>query len=688
MKTIPALALATILTLPAFALSDEPKDVDTLIRELRSVRPDRRAEAAQALGEIGPLAVPAVRSLTSALSDPDRAVQIESLLALGRIGPAARDASPELLRIFKGKDSALYAAAAAALGSIGYDAREAAPTLVQLLHHDDESVATAAALALTRVLPPDSEELGEAVPVLIKSLKSRDAHVRAEAVDALASAGRIALPALIELVKNWGKDGESAWQAAAALQMLGSQAAPAVPVLVSALSSGNERIVDQAAGALGAIGAPARSAVPPLRHLLSHKGASVRMHAASALGDIGAASAAAVDALTSLLKDPDEGVRREAAEALGKIGPEAKGSILALIAALNDSAGSVTTHAAWALSQMGPAAVEPLIASLNDKNLQHLAVVILGDMGPAAKSAAAPLAKLLVEPDLDTALGREVILTLAKFGPAADEAVPTLIDILKDEKSPLRPAAAWALGKIGARQAMFLLIQALPKDESPEMQIVAPIALLLLNPDKEAFINVAVPRLIGLLTHESSVVRHEAAATLASIGPKAAPAIGQLAVGLADADPALRSEYLSALGAIGPEAAEALSVIIPELADPDLNVRYAATYAIGKIGPAAKDAAPVLDRNLQGRDEFLKMISAWALVHVTPRRPGLAELCVGPLTRALLLPDPRVRREAAEALGLLGPAATSSVPALEKIANDPDESVRQSAALALQKIGR
>jgi HEAT repeat protein len=676
-----------LLISPALVFSAEQKDIDTLIRELRSVRPDRRADAAQALGEMGPLAVSAVRSLTSALSDPDRSVQIEAILAIDGIGPAARDAVPELVRILKGDGSDLYAAASAALGSIGHDAREAAPTLGQLLHDDDESVATAAALALTRILPAEGEELSQAIPVLIKSLKSREKHVRAQAADALGAAGRLALPQLIELVKNWGKDGESAWQAAAALQSLGSQAEPAVPLLVSALSSGKEQIVVHAAGALGAIGAAARPAVPPLRKLLSHQSASIRMHAASALGDLGVAAAEAVDDLTALLKDPEEGVRREAAEALGKIGSDAKGAIPTLIAVLNDSAGSVTMHAAWALSRMGPAAAEPLIAALNDRNLQHLAVVILGDTGAAAKSAAGPLARLLAEPELDPVFGREVILTLAKIGPDAGEAVPALLAILKDETNPLRPAAAWALAKMGARQALPLLIQALPKDDNPEMQIVTPVALLLLNPDSEAFTRLAVPRLVGLLTHDSSVVRREAAATLAGIGPKAAPAVGQLAVGLADPDPVLRAEYLSALGAIGPPAAEALSVILAALADQDLHVRYSATYAIGKIGSAAKDAIPVLERNLQGRDEFLKLISAWALVHVEPRRPGLATVCAGPLARALKLPDARVRREAALALGMLGPAAASAVPDLKEVANDQDESVRDAVAEALKKIG-
>ena len=56
---------------------------------------------------------------------------------------------------------------------------------------------------------------------------------------------------------------------------------------------------------------------------------------------------------------------------------------------MNDDDGAVTVHAAWALGKIGPDAVTHLVAALKDEKLQHVAVVILGDIGPAAKAATA-----------------------------------------------------------------------------------------------------------------------------------------------------------------------------------------------------------------------------------------------------------------------------------------------------------
>jgi hypothetical protein len=80
--------------------------------------------------------------------------------------------------------------------------------------------------------------------------------------------------------------------------------------------------------------------------------------------------------------------------------------------------------------------------------------------------------------------------------------------------------------------------------------------------------------------------------------------------------------------------------------------------------------------------------SAWALVEINPRLRGLAERCLEPLTRGLRQSDAVARSRAAEALGKLGPAAMAAVPALEELALDQDETVRESAAAAIRKIAR
>src|SRR5438552_823061 len=152
MRKIVSLALAACLTWAAAVLAAQPSEMDGLIRELRALKPDRRAHAALSLGQLGPLAAPAVRSLVSALADPSVGVQLEALIALEHIGPAARAAVPDLVHVLEAHDARLYAGAIDALGSIGPDALEAAPALMHFVRGSDELLATSAALALTRIL--------------------------------------------------------------------------------------------------------------------------------------------------------------------------------------------------------------------------------------------------------------------------------------------------------------------------------------------------------------------------------------------------------------------------------------------------------------------------------------------------------------------------------------------------------
>ncbi len=401
-----------------------------------------------------------------------------------------------------------------------------------------------------------------------------------------------------------------------------------------------------------------------------------------ALGEIGPGSAAAVSDIAAALSDRDENVRRESAQALGKIGPESRPAIPALMAALGDDSDTVKWLAVWALGRIGGKAVPPLIALLDDEKLQDTAVVALGDIGAAARPAVHSLVELLQKPGLSTDRASDVVLALSRIGPAAEEAAPTLLKILADEKSDLRPYAAWALAQIGAKDEVPQLIRALfaERDPGSELSIVIFIAVLTLDPEKEAYFRLALKGVTELLANESSLVRQEAATALGAVGKKAATAVPKLAAGLDDPDPEVRSALLSALAAIGPEAAEALPAVIKSLADPAYPVRYSASFAVGKIGPAAKVTAPVLEQNLQDQDPVLRFASAWALVQVDPQRSNLATLCLEPLRWGLKSADSRIRKEAAQALGALGPEAASSVSDLETVGKD-DDNVHKSAKL-------
>lgn len=180
-----------------------------------------RAAAATALGSIG-LAPDEAPSLIAALRDRSAAVReaaATSLVsrrtevlavieaeqrnedvevrkratrALGSLGRAMPDVVPLLAGALEDRDAGIRIDAVRALREVG---PQAFATMRTALKHDEPDVRAAAAEAIVAV-PADK---AEAVAPLIDALGDRDAAVRASAVRALASLGRVAQPAAARL---------------------------------------------------------------------------------------------------------------------------------------------------------------------------------------------------------------------------------------------------------------------------------------------------------------------------------------------------------------------------------------------------------------------------------------------------------------------------------------------------------
>jgi HEAT repeat protein len=86
--------------------------------------------AADALGRIGPAAVP---SLIEALHSQDPAARLKAIEVLGRMGSDAHDAVQELIKLLDDADPAVRKAAARTLGLIGPAANAAVPALMRKL---------------------------------------------------------------------------------------------------------------------------------------------------------------------------------------------------------------------------------------------------------------------------------------------------------------------------------------------------------------------------------------------------------------------------------------------------------------------------------------------------------------------------------------------------------------------------
>jgi HEAT repeat protein len=366
---------------------------------------------------------------------------------------------------------------------------------------------------------------------------------------------------------------------------------------------------------------------------------SARRSAAFALGRMGSMATYAVgDLARCVKKDIDAGVRDMAAAALGDIVLSFKGSIPA---ELWDDAGKVLQDA-------------------------------LNDSDPRVRRSAA--------------------YALGAFGPQAGPAVAALKKSLRDKKSPaVRQNAAWALGRIGA---------------------AADVA--------------TVAELCDVLADDNALVRRDAAAALSHLGRTGKKAVLKSAckplldMVKAEKDEVARKTALGALATVtGPENKDSAPDLYPLLEDKDPETARNAAIALANMGgdPATR-AVDVLCKALKERDSDVQAIAAAALSKVGMGAASAVENLArvvadvnGPAAEdaekagrpreeiaALRAAHQAARRNAAIALGKLGPSAKDAIPALaaalkrvKDASVDPEralpfEEVRAQAADAISQI--
>jgi HEAT repeat protein len=682
------LCLSAFLSFGTVIWSADPPDVEALTKSLSAKTPAEREKGIIALSQLGPGAGEAAGQIGRLLDDPSPRVRREALLCLEQIGPAAGAAVEPVMALLDKEDGAMKRGAIHVLGAIGVEAKEAVPRLREIAEDEkNPGMAAAALVALIRIQPDDKDLAASSIPMLLRALKDENVASYTEAGGALARSGAAAVPELTKVVQDHARDPAVAVRAAAVLGLIGPESAPAVPALIDALASDNVELQQRSAWALGVIGAEGAKVVEPLTKLFHSKNVAVRAAAVDAVGRFGSASPKAVPALMERLKDDDARVRREAAAALGALGPDAAEAVPALIEALRDPMGTVTLQAAASLGMIGSASVGPVSELLQDEELQGLALLILSDLGDDASEAIPAVVKLIGSRNDE--LVREAHLFLAQMGKKSQIAEGALLKSLKDEKSKVRASAAYALIRIGAgEQTMPILQEALSGTKDAHLQRISAWGIVRLNP-AEATVKSVVPILIGGLKDAWPLVRRESAEALAQLGPKASAAVSDLAaVYPQEKDPVLRNAQIRALAAIGPAAEPALTTILQAMNDPAPYVRYSACYATGQIGPAASRAVPVLRNQIKGDDKFLAFVSSWALARIDPEQEGLADDIVPILKDYLEGHDSDVRIAALEALGELGRGAEPALNDIEAMTRDKDETVRDAAKLAREKIVR
>jgi HEAT repeat protein len=241
-------------------------------------------------------------------------------------------------------------------------------------------------------------------------------------------------------------------------------------------------------------------------------------------------------------------------------------------------------------------------------------------------------------------------------------AVAESLKALNSSSPAERTAAACALGKLGAVEAIPALIGLL-SDETPVERIVcwtdgkwtpARLTLKQASPGEQAAIALAamsqpaVEPLINAMNNENPSVRRNAAW-----------AIGEIR------------------GGLNTDRSAALEPLIAALGDADTWVRMAAAFSLGEMRPPR--ATEALIAALGDVDVNVRMMVVRALGELKTRRG------VERLTAVLLRDgDERVRRGAAHALGEI--KDRMALEALTLALNDQDERVRAAAKYAISEI--
>jgi hypothetical protein len=278
------------------------------------------------------------------------------------------------------------------------------------------------------------------------------------------SQARAAIPALIAIAREEGGDSATedrvilaqdrpAIQALPKIALETESAGQVVAVLTELVQETSPKRAAAAVAALGEFGPAAESAIPALIRALSWERPPGSIDALVRIGAGPTSARKVIAGLGGLVRPGGPDIQPAAADALGGFGPAAESAVPDLIFAIEEAAREKHYMVTWRAS------------------------VALGRIAPRTKSAGeaiAALDRLLRIRPAEANFQIAAADALAEFGPAAESAVPDLVQVLKEstgeggDASLVMATAARALvwiapGTPSSDKAMHALIESLPR---------------------------------------------------------------------------------------------------------------------------------------------------------------------------------------------------------------------------------
>jgi len=325
------------------------------------------------------------------------------------------------------------------------------------------------------------------------------------------------------------------------------------------------------------------------------------------------------------------------------------------------------------------------------------------------------------------------ITVLVKLGPEAEEAVPTLINFLKNPSTEVRILAATALGKIGAKaKAALPALTTAAKDTSnigPVLRTdvassvadAAATAALKINPKyQEALAKEILPDLIKALKSTDQGTVQAAAYALQRLGIFAKPAANALIEAEKNTNGFAGSVIATILDQIGARSPldqlkssttplekklavlnemrfsrdiddRTISLLVSLLKDPNPKIRNRAAYTLGNKAPATKDAIPALIEAMADMELARAKVDAYeSEPDIIPKALSqFGKRVVGDVAQVLKEPKASAFKQwnAAKTLALLGRMAEPALPVLQQSFKHPMPAVATESCCAYVLAG-
>jgi HEAT repeat protein/serine/threonine protein kinase len=436
-----------------------------------------------------------------------------------------------------------------------------------------------------------------------------------------------------------------------------------------------------------------------------------------------------IEVLLQLLTSQEYDTWRFGIQALGKLGRQAQPY---LIDVLNIPVGNpydyTRIRAIESLGLIGESEPEiaPEIAEIlikaffdPDSDVAVRAAHFLASLAKENNAVQIVLTKTLMESG-DPYIQWNVVRVLSLMGPAANFAVPSLIEAMKNQDLYVRDEATKSFGLIGisAESAIDSLTQAFQANDFYDIDLVG-----------ESLVGIGgEPAARALLTQLGSETMEVRRASVRSLGKMALKGflVEEIVLALTEAlrDPHeyVRSDAAQALGTIGAPAKSAIPFLIKALRDENFNVQDASSLALAAIGPSAvlgllealksddvytkisvantlaslsstpetftllapfvDSLSPLLIENLGNSNNYVKNASMKALIK-------MGEKVEPELMKTLDNPNDIIRWNVIRTLAGFGKKAKNSVPRLIEVSSkDKSELIRATTSQALWRIGQ